>query len=247
MQPVKTKNALKRCEIFRIIDNPENQKIIRQFRKKWNIKELLDPKEYKISEFGKKLLSDNPSKEWEDFLEEIKSFRLKVGKDKKYQNLFIFIIGFSEIPDNALKPCYLKTEKTGEGITQTSIIVYPFTTDKDIRKELRNIKKDLKKHDKEDLTGLGWNYDPYLEDFDTKKLNAFEIGRKLYYIKYKDVFEGKTKQPKNIDTIATAWLHKCPAEFNHNSLKEERSCPYCSMYEEDILRKLNEYETLVTS
>lgn len=79
------------------------------------------------------------------------------------------------------------------------------------------------------------------DDIDKHKtLKQFHRNREFYMISYKDVLEGKSKEPLTASKVYKIWVQKCPLN-GHLKLKDDRrvdcSCQYCTLFDTITIEK----------
>lgn len=129
-----------------LVDKPEFIEWVLDLRKKWKIKKLFSPTNY-ISFYSH--IREASNKNWELFQKDIERVRTAFGRLPNFDEVIMYAIAFTEVPDGAYKSCYAETivdpsDPNDESKYKYAIIISPDTSTKDVSKVLNELKKKIK-------------------------------------------------------------------------------------------------------
>ena len=143
---IKTENKRHHYDISLLVDKPDFIDYVLDLRKKWKIDSLFRPENY--MEFYSHIWKVS-GKDWSSFLKDIEKIRMAFERLPNFDEVIIYAIAFTEIPDGIYKSCYLETipepsDPENEIKYKYAIIVTPNTMITDISKVLSEFKKKIK-------------------------------------------------------------------------------------------------------
>lgn len=252
MQMIKINiNSVKwHTEVALLVDKIPFLKHIFYLREKWEINQLFKPGEYQkfvAHIWGK----DRDDFRWDEFINDIIKTRIRFNRTPNFDKVIIYAIGFSEIPKHAYKSSYLRTIQNSKDPDDIEyvIAVTPYTTEAEVKKELKSFKKiiktgmELDKDKKRKITAVAeYKYDPGSKFNSYKGKPTIERIRQWYWVMFEDIIDNpKGKQKSYQDTLDDWQVKFCPQEGVHD-VKSRDKCPFCKINDADLLyHLLHEY------
>lgn len=143
---IKTENERHYYDISLLVDKPDFIEWVLQLRNKWKIHKLFSPDNY--NDFYSHIWKVS-GKNWNSFQKDIEKVRTTYGRLPNFDEVIIYAIAFTEIPDDIYKSCYLETivdpdDPENETKYKYAIIVTPDTISDDVPKVLSEFKKKVK-------------------------------------------------------------------------------------------------------
>lgn len=138
-----------------LVDKPEFIDWVLDLRKKWKLDNLFSPESY--HDFYSHIWKVS-GKNWSSFQKDVENVRTTFERLPNYDEVIIYAIAFTEVPDGAYKSCYSETivdlnDPNDEAKYKYAIIVSPETSTRDVSRVLNELKKKIK-------TGLKQKKDP---------------------------------------------------------------------------------------
>lgn len=247
MIKISIRNVKHHTNVALLVDKPEFLKHIAYLREKWQIE-----KPFKVSAYQKFYAhiwgEENNEERWGNFLKDIEKARRLFNRTPNFDKVIIYAMGFNEIPEHAYKSCYLRTiqnSKDPDDI-EYAIVVTPYTTEAEIKRELAEFKKNISagikiEKDKTRLaeTIANYKYEPGVKFQDFKGRPTIERIRQWYWVMYGNVIKGLSKKPKTYTKTLDDWkVEYCPKKMEHPTDAERDKCPYCSKYDQNIIEQL---------
>ena len=250
MVKINIRNVKHHTNVALLVDKPEFLKYIAYLREKWNITKLFEPDQYQ--NFYAYIWGENKDESrWDEFLKDIEKARRLFNRTPNFDKVIIYAVGFNEIPEHAYKSCYLKIidKSAMSGDVEYVIVVTPYTTETEVKKELAEFKKNIIKGIKieKDESRLAeaianFEYEPGVKFQDFKGRPTIEQIRQWYWVMYGDVIRGVSKKLKTYPTTLSEWQKLyCPKKMEHETAEEADKCSVCKMDTNNIEQLLPKY------